>query len=55
MEEACSAFGITAIEDPAKEQGLFDRSDNVNFAKKGVPLMRKLVNIITSQEIMQII
>ena len=37
IEKACLAFGIRAIEDPAKEQGLFDRSDNVNFAKKGVP------------------
>jgi len=34
---AASTFGLTAIEDPAKEQGLFDRSDNVNFAKKGIP------------------
>ena len=34
---ACSVFGLTAIEDPAREQGLFDRSDNVNFARKGVP------------------
>lgn len=30
-------FGLEAIDDPAPEQGLFDRSDNVNFAKKGVP------------------
>lgn len=30
-------FGLTAIDDPAPEQNLFDRSDNVNFAKKGVP------------------
>lgn len=37
METACSAFGLGVIEDPAPEQGLFDRSDNVNFAKKGVP------------------
>lgn len=35
--EACAAFGLTAIEDAAKEQGLFDRSDNVNFAAKGIP------------------
>lgn len=35
--EACEAFGLEAIEDPAKEQGLFDRSDNVNFARKGIP------------------
>ena len=37
MQQACNAFGLEAIEDPAKEQGLFDRSDNVNFAKKGIP------------------
>lgn len=34
---ACKSFGLEAIEDPAKEQGLFDRSDNVNFAVKGIP------------------
>lgn len=34
---AAKAFGLRAIEDPAKEQGLFDRSDNVNFAQKGIP------------------
>ena len=31
------AFGLKAIDDPAPEQGLFDRSDNVSFAKKGIP------------------
>lgn len=35
--DSVKTFGLTAIEDPAKEQGLFDRSDNVNFAKKGIP------------------
>lgn len=35
--EACNAFGLKAIQDPAPEQSLFDRSDNVSFAKKGVP------------------
>ena len=34
---AAETFGLKAIEDPAAEQGLFDRSDNVNFAKKGIP------------------
>jgi aminopeptidase YwaD len=34
---AAEAFDLTAIDDPAPEQGLFDRSDNVNFAKKGIP------------------
>ncbi len=34
---ACKAFGLTAIQDPAPEQNLFDRSDNVSFARKGIP------------------
>ena len=37
IKTAAKAFGITAIDDPAPEQGLFDRSDNVHFAKKGIP------------------
>jgi len=34
---AAAEFGLAAIDDPAPEQGLFDRSDNVHFAAKGVP------------------
>ncbi|MDY8137336.1 M28 family peptidase [Aquimarina sp. 2201CG5-10] len=34
---AAAKFGLEAIDDPAPEQGLFDRSDNVNFAAKGIP------------------
>lgn len=34
---AAAAFGLEAIPDPAPEQGLFDRSDNVNFARLGIP------------------
>jgi len=37
IQQACNEIGLTAIEDPAKEQGLFDRSDNVNFAVLGIP------------------
>jgi hypothetical protein len=37
ISEAAEAFGLEAISDPAPEQGLYDRSDNVNFAKKGIP------------------
>jgi len=37
IQKACAAFGLTATIDQMPEQGLFDRSDNVNFAKKGVP------------------
>jgi hypothetical protein len=35
--DAADSFGLKAIEDPAPEQGLFDRSDNVHFAAKGIP------------------
>ncbi|MBV1924814.1 MAG: M28 family peptidase [Flavobacteriaceae bacterium] len=37
IKNASKTFGLTAIDDPAPEQGLFDRSDNVHFAKKGIP------------------
>ena len=37
IKDANIAYGLTAIDDPAGEQGLFDRSDNVRFASKGVP------------------
>ncbi|MEB2784014.1 M28 family peptidase [Algoriphagus persicinus] len=35
--EAVEEFGLKALADPAPEQGLYDRSDNVNFAKVGIP------------------
>ena len=34
---AADAFGLEAIADPAPEQNLFNRSDNVNFARNGIP------------------
>ncbi len=37
MEAAAVEFGIKAIPDPSPEQGLYDRSDNVNFARQGIP------------------
>ena len=37
IKDAAATFGLTAIDDPAPEQGLFDRSDNVSFAAKGIP------------------
>lgn len=37
FEKAVATFGLTASGDPAPEQNLFDRSDNVHFAKKGIP------------------
>jgi len=37
LRAAAEAFGLEAIPDPVPEQNLFDRSDNVNFATRGVP------------------
>lgn len=37
IKKAADTFGLKAIDDPAPEQGLFDRSDNVHFAAKGIP------------------
>ncbi|MCH6200483.1 M28 family peptidase [Aquiflexum sp. LQ15W] len=37
IEAAASDFGLKATSDPSPEQGLYDRSDNVNFARKGIP------------------
>ncbi|MEM9932411.1 MAG: M20/M25/M40 family metallo-hydrolase [Bacteroidota bacterium] len=34
---ACQRLGVTPFADPAPEQNLFDRSDNVSFARKGIP------------------
>ncbi len=34
---ASQAFGLEAIQDPVPEQNLYDRSDNVSFAQKGIP------------------
>ncbi len=37
FKAAAEAFGLEAIPDPVPEQNLFDRSDNVSFARKGIP------------------
>lgn len=37
IEAGARAFGLSIFAEPAPEQGLFDRSDNVSFAAKGVP------------------
>lgn len=37
IRAGAAAAGLALTPDPAPEQNLFDRSDNVNFARKGVP------------------
>jgi hypothetical protein len=39
VRAAAEAFGKRVINDPAPEQGLFDRSDNVSFAARGIPAL----------------
>lgn len=39
IEAGAAAYGLKVIGDPAPEQGLYDRSDNVSFAIKGVPAL----------------
>lgn len=37
IRSACQEYGLVASVDPVPEQNLYDRSDNVNFAKVGIP------------------
>jgi hypothetical protein len=37
IKKACEAYGVKATPDPVPELNLFDRSDNLNLAIKGVP------------------
>lgn len=39
IEAAAAAAGLEVKADPAPEQNLFDRSDNVSFAQKGIPAL----------------
>jgi len=39
INAGAAAFHLKVIADPAPEQGLYDRSDNVSFAAKGVPAL----------------
>ena len=39
FEKACSRFGLETIPDPAENRDLFYRSDNVAFARKGIPAL----------------
>ena len=39
LEKSVTPFGLKVTDDPAPEQNLFDRSDNVSFAKKGIPAL----------------
>lgn len=54
VEMGSAKFGLEVITDPAKEQNLFDRSDNVSFARKGIPCVTISPGFKTfNQELMQ--
>jgi Zn-dependent M28 family amino/carboxypeptidase len=37
IQDACASYGLKALPDPEPAQNLFDRSDNVSLAVKGIP------------------
>lgn len=39
IKSAAKRYDLNVISDPSPEQGLFDRSDNVSFARKGIPAL----------------
>lgn len=39
VTKGATTFGLTVSENPAPAQNLFDRSDNVSFAKNGIPAL----------------
>lgn len=54
VEAGLAAFDLEVIPDPAREQNLFDRSDNVSFARMGVPCLTFSPGFKTfDQELMQ--
>ncbi|RQH12618.1 hypothetical protein D5R40_34745, partial [Okeania hirsuta] len=51
IKEAAEKNGLKAAGDPVPEQNLYDRSDNVSFASKGIPA----INVIPgTKALMQI-
>ena len=54
IRSACQAYGLTAGTDPAPEQNLYDRSDNVSFAQAGIPAVNFSTGITAfDQELMK--
>lgn len=37
IEKAAEKIGLKVLDDPAPEQNLYERSDNISFASKGIP------------------
>jgi len=54
IRSACQAYGLTAGTDPAPEQNLYDRSDNVSFAQAGIPAVNFSAGVTAfDQELMK--
>ncbi|GJM31882.1 MAG: aminopeptidase [Saprospiraceae bacterium] len=52
LHQGIESFGKELVADPAPEQNLFDRSDNVSFAAKGVPALCFSPGFKTFDEVM---
>ncbi len=50
IREATAELGLEAIVDPVPRQNLFDRSDQVNFARKGVPAVMYSMGLTSFDE-----
>lgn len=48
--KAADAFNMSIAKDPAPEQGLYERSDNISFAHKGIPAIDFAPGIINMDE-----
>ncbi len=54
LETAAKALNFTISKDPFPEQGLYERSDNISFAKKGIPAIDFAPGVTSmDQEIMK--
>ena len=50
ITNAANSFGLKVIPNPVPEQNLYDRSDNVSFAAKGVPSLCLSPGVTTFEE-----
>jgi Zn-dependent M28 family amino/carboxypeptidase len=50
VEAAANSFGLKVAQDPAPEQNLYERSDNISFASKGIPAICFSPGVTTMDE-----
>ncbi len=50
ITKAAAVYNLTTLDDPVPDQNLFDRSDQVNFARKGVPAIMYSMGLTSFDE-----